>query len=71
MSREKWKKLEVGASGIVNKMDSHLHEAELEVLCKTSQLIDQSLSLERKLQIVLQALSSHVSYEKMLNHPET
>ena len=64
MSREKWKKLEVGASSIVDKMDLRLHEAELEILCKTSQLIDQSLSLERKLQIVLQALFSHMSLKR-------
>ncbi len=60
MSREKWKKFEVGAAGVVNQMESGLHEAELEVLCKTSQLIDQSLNLERKLEIVLQTLSNNL-----------
>lgn len=60
MNRQKWKKLPVGATGMVNQMESGLHQVELDILCKTSQLIGQSLNLDKKLEIVLETLSGHL-----------
>ena len=64
MNRQQCKRLEFDGAGTANQMKSSIHQLELEVLCKISQMISQSLNLDQTLGMILETLSKHLSMKR-------